>query len=124
MASLGVKLPITRNDVDGYTMIKDFQTLISQNLKMIILTTPGERVMEPEFGVGIKTYLFENYNSSVLVDIENNIREQVSLYLPVVTIQDILFDRSTDNIDRNTLGIQLTYSIPSIGVRDLLEITI
>jgi phage baseplate assembly protein W len=123
MASLAVKLPITRNDVDGYTMIKDFKTLIAQNLKMLILTAPGERVMDPEFGVGIRTYLFENYDSSIYVNIERNIREQVKLYLPVVTIVDISFDRSTGNQDRNVLGIRLAYAIPSIGVRDFLEIT-
>ena len=123
MASLSVKLPITRNDVDGYTMIKDFKTLISQNLKMLILTAPGERVMDPEFGVGIRTYLFENYDNSVYINIERDIREQVRLYLPVVSIVDISFDRSTGNQDRNVLGIRLAYAIPSIGVRDFLEIT-
>ena len=34
MAKLGVKLPITRDDINGYTMIGDFNTLIKQNLKM------------------------------------------------------------------------------------------
>ena len=65
MAKLGVRLPITRNDINGYTMIGDFSTLIKQNLKMLILTDPGERVMIPEFGVGIKSYLFENFSEVV-----------------------------------------------------------
>ena len=60
MSSLSVKLPITRNTIDGFAMIKDFQTLVKQNFKMLVLTAPGERVMEPEFGVGLRNYLFEN----------------------------------------------------------------
>ena len=48
MSSLSVKLPITRNTIDGFAMIKDFQTLVKQNFKMLVLTAPGERVMEPE----------------------------------------------------------------------------
>ena len=65
MSSLGIKLPITRNTADGFTMIKDFQTLVRQNFKMLILTAPGERVMEPDFGVGIRNYLFESFSNSV-----------------------------------------------------------
>ena len=37
MSSLSVKLPITRNTIDGFAMIKDFQTLVKQNFKMLVL---------------------------------------------------------------------------------------
>ena len=122
MATLGVKLPITRNDVDGYTMIDDFGTLIKQNFKMLVLTNPGERVMNPDFGVGITQYLFENFNTSIYTDIEDNIRKQVEKYLPVVTVHRVRFDDS--NPDRNTLGVAIEYSIPVLGIKDLLEFTI
>ena len=122
MSSLNVKLPITRNDVDGFTMIKDLKSLLNQNLKMIVLTNPGERVMDPNFGVGINAYLFENFNNSIYTDIRNRILEQVSVYLPVITIDSITFDGN--NEDQNLLGISISYSIPSIGIKDLLEFTI
>jgi len=122
MATLGVKLPITRNDVHGYTMIDDFSTLIKQNLKMLVLTNPGERVMIPDFGVGISRYLFENFSSSIYSEIETEIRNQVEKYLPVVTIRKIRFDDREQ--DRNTLGVAIVYSIPVLGIKDLLEFTI
>jgi hypothetical protein len=46
----------------------------------------------------------------------------VAKYLPVITIDSITFDGS--NEDHNLLGISISYSIPSIGVKDLLEFTI
>tara|TARA_Y100000114_G_scaffold144191_1_gene152514 strand:- start:340 stop:708 length:369 start_codon:yes stop_codon:yes gene_type:complete len=122
MSSLNVKLPITRNDIDGFTMIKDLKTLLNQNLKMIILTNPGERVMDPNFGVGINSYLFENFNNEIYNDIRNRVRDQVARYLPVITIDSITFDGN--NEDQNLLGISISYSIPSIGIKDLLEFTI
>lgn len=122
MAKLGLKLPITRNSIDGFTMIGDFTTLIKQNLKMLILTNPGERVMIPEFGVGLSSYLFENFNSTTYTNIESDIREQVARYLPVVAIQSVLFDNS--NEDNNQLGVAIVYAIPALNVRDLLEFTI
>ena len=121
MATLGVKLPITRDSINGFTMLADFHSTIKQNLKMIVLTNPGERVMIPDFGVGIMSYLFENFNDNVFVEIENNIREQVAIYLPVVTIKRILFDNTNEST--NTLGVSIEYIIPALGIKDLLEFT-
>lgn len=122
MASLAPKLPLTLDSGDGYTSIKLFKSLIKQNFKMLILTNPGERVMNPDFGVGIKQFLFENFQSDVYARIDSKIREQAQRYLPVVSIQSIEF--GTDGIDDNSLGIRLEYTIPDIAVRDLLEFTI
>ena len=122
MSSLAPKLPLTVDSGDGYTAIKNFKALIKQNFKMLILTNPGERVMEPEFGVGIRQFLFENFQSDVYARIDQTIREQVSNYLPVVAITSIEF--GTSNIEDNTLAIRLEYRIPDIAVSDLLEFTI
>lgn len=65
MASFGVALPVSRNSIDGFTMLKDFNRVVKQNLKMLLLTNPGERVMIPSFGVGLKRMIFENFDDSV-----------------------------------------------------------
>jgi|TARA_R110000868_G_scaffold228243_2_gene481252 hypothetical protein len=122
MASLAPKLPLTLDSGDGYTSIKTLKSLIKQNFKMLILTNPGERVMDPEFGVGIKQFLFENFESDVYARIDQRIREQTNIYLPVVLIRSIEFGRRTE--DENLLALRLEYTIPDIAVRDLLEFTI
>ena len=122
MSSLAPKLPITVDSGDGYAAIKNFKALIKQNFKMLILTNPGERVMEPEFGVGIRQFLFENFQSDVYARIDQRIREQVRTYLPVVSITSIEF--GTNNMEDNVLAIRLEYRIPDIAVSDLLEFTI
>ena len=122
MASFGVALPLTRNAINGYTTIENFRTLIRQNLKMLILTAPGERVMVPDFGVGLRNYLFQNVGAEVFAQVEAKIREQVKFYMGVITISRIEFDSA--GIDRNTLGISIFYSVPNIGITDLLKFTI
>ena len=89
MASIAPKLPLTIDSVDGYTSIKRLKSLIKQNFKMIILTNPGERVMQPKFGVGIKKYLFEMADESVFSEADSLIREQVAIYLPYVKIKNV-----------------------------------
>ena len=122
MSALAVKIPITKDSISGYTMIDDFDSLIKQNLKMLILTAPGERIMEPEFGVGIRKYLFENFNNNIYEQIDNDIRRQVERYMPAISIIEVSFAGS--DIDTNLLGVSIIYSIPSIGIKDLLQFTI
>ena len=89
---------------------------------MLILTNPGERIMEPNFGVGMRRYLFENYGEDVTSRIETKIKEQVILYMPSISIRSVQFD--TSNIDSNNLGVTIKYEVPQIAVRDLLQFTI
>ena len=122
MASFGVALPLQRSTTDGFEMVKRFNKLIRQNLKMILLTHPGERVMEPDFGVGLKNYLFQNFHDGVYAEIDEKVRSQVAKYLPVVTITDITYRQST--LSSNRLNIAISYQIPNIGASDLLQVTI
>tara|TARA_Y100000034_G_C6894493_1_gene412121 strand:+ start:269 stop:637 length:369 start_codon:yes stop_codon:yes gene_type:complete len=122
MASFGIALPLERDSDDGFMMLKNIKTLIKQNLKMLLLTNPGERVMVPDFGVGLNRYLFENYGQDVEGNINKKIREQVQIYLPVVKIGQISF--ASGDPDSNRLGVRISYSIPNIGAREILEFTI
>ncbi|HIA11076.1 MAG TPA: hypothetical protein EYN69_03265 [Flavobacteriales bacterium] len=122
MASYGVALPITYDSGDGFTMLKRIKDVAKQNFKMLILTNPGERVMEPSFGVGLKRYLFENFSENVYAEIDTRIREQVNIYMPAIAIREIEF-ASTDQ-DNGHLAIFISYAIPAIAESDLLEFTI
>ena len=122
MASFGVALPLTRNSADGFTMLKSFVKVARQNLKMLVLTAPGERVMEPEFGVGLRNFLFQNFDDSAYAAMEQKIKEQADTYMPAITINFVTFD--TGQIDRNVLGISINFSIPAIGASEMLQFTI
>ena len=122
MSSFSVALPLRRDSNDGFVMNKKFITLVRQNLKMLLLTVPGERIMDPEFGVGLKTFLFQNFHEGTLAEIDAKVRAQAAKYLPVVSIIGLSFDQS--RIDTNQLGIAIKFTIPNIGATDLLQITI
>ena len=130
MSSLGVKLPLTQDSGDGFTMIKSIKGMVKQNFKMLILTSPGERVMEPEFGVGIRAYLFEQLTEEVFVRIRTRITEQVATYMPYVNIIDLAFNstaqgpRTALDYDENYLGLSITYEIETIGVVEVLDVLI
>tara|TARA_A100001391_G_C4861838_1_gene222732 strand:- start:110 stop:514 length:405 start_codon:yes stop_codon:yes gene_type:complete len=120
--SIAVSLPLTLSDEYGYEMLTDLKSVFKQNLKTLILTEPGERVMDPSYGVGIRKFLFENFSQSLLSNIDSKIREQVRTYIPAINILQINFD--TSGIDRNTINIAILYSIPGVGARDSLSVPV
>ena len=75
---LSAALPLIVDETDGpYRLNKTINELARQNLKIIILTNPGERVMDPLFGVGLQRYLFENQSSTLTSSILGRISAQV-----------------------------------------------
>lgn len=107
---------------DGYALNKTLKDVAKQNFKNLILTSPGERIMDPEFGVGIRSYLFENNGPATYGQIEARIREQTSKYLPYVEIDQILFNTQGGGMAENFLGVTISYVIRRLAIVDSLEI--
>ena len=133
MPGLSPKLPLHIDKTNGYGLTKNFKEVARQNLKMVVLTNPGERIMLPNFGVGIKTYLFENADTFVFEEIEEKIRQQVRTYLPYITIDNINFFSDRNNFNEteiepsslsNYVHIQIKYRIPTIFISDTLSLEI
>jgi len=124
MAGLAVKLPVIVNTTDGFELIKTYDDLAAQNLKMLVLTTPGERMMDPEFGVGARRYLFENMHDSTFQSFKSRLLNQQKKYLPYLTIENVdFFDSSKDpNLQDNFLGIRIQYYNNALNTRDALTV--
>ena len=101
----GIGLNIGKGQ-NGYLTILADNRLVQDDLKQIVFTSPGERVFNPSFGVGIDRYLFEQNTYYTAKQIETAIRSQVATYLPVVNIQRIDF-QSTNSV----LEIKIVYNI-------------
>ena len=118
MDGIGPRLPLTVDDVDGhFSLIKTLPDEIQQNLVNIIMTSPGEKTMDGNFGVGIRNYLFEQLLPQTSSRIQSNILTQTKKYMPFVNIQEILFNV---NETQNLLGIKITYNVPNVVTRGVL----
>lgn len=122
MPSFSPKLPLTLDSELGYQMNNSLIEVVRQNLKMLILTSPGERIMIPDFGVGLKRFLFENFTPSLKDSITEKIDEQIRLYMPSVMLMDVLFDAA--DMGNNKLNVAIYYSIPSAGINDSILLPI
>ncbi len=126
MAGLTPKLPLNVDNVDGaYKLIKGYKGLIQQNLKNLVLTAPGERMMIPDFGVGLRNYLFENDTAQVRSNIRTRIAQQVGKYMPFIELVEVnIFPSFNEEVEYdNSINIQIRYAIPSLNTVDILEIS-
>ena len=129
MSGFTPKIPLILSPKDGfYALTEDIKENTKQSLKMIVLTSPGERIMNPLFGVGVRQYLFENFNLNLYRTFKAKLNEQVSLYLPIVNIVDVSFlDANKDVItdlamSAHVLSIQINYIINNLNIHDNLFI--
>jgi phage baseplate assembly protein W len=50
---------------------------IRQSLTILLSTTPGERIMQPAFGCGIKSHVFDTLSTSVVTEIRNLVERAI-----------------------------------------------
>ena len=83
-------------------------------------------MMDPEFGVGLKKYLFENAAPSLDTSIKIRVRQQVKKYMPFIDIKAFSIKRGDEQTPpvNNTILISIKYSIRSVGADDILNLAL
>ncbi len=62
---------------------------IDANLRVVLITAPGERVMRPQFGCRIWDLLFEPINANTLGLMAEAVRDAVGQWEPRVELDDV-----------------------------------
>ena len=73
--------------------------LIKQALVQLVMTGLGERVMRPKFGTNVSSYLFENLNLDLELEVRREISSAISLYEPRVRVANISVVTKDTTID-------------------------
>ena len=122
MAGIGAKLPLNLDTQDGIGLTKTLKETIRQNLKMLVLTNPGERLMIPEYGIGIRNFLFEQNSAQTKAHLTDRVLNQVATYMPFIEIENILFSNVEEN--DNAIRIVIEYSTQNARSKDSLILNI
>jgi phage baseplate assembly protein W len=122
---ISVALPLEYDYLDGpYRLNKNLKEVVIQNFKNLVLTSPGERIMLPDFGCGLRQMLFENMDAHHQSTIAGRINAQIEKYMPFVTLEDIVFSTAENNpsLSLNQLSIFITITIMPLNEQATLEI--
>lgn len=118
---LSPKFPLSISEHGDFSNNETIKELVKQNFKSLLLTVPGERIMMPDLGVGIKRFLFETKGTGIFENISGAIRNQTKKYMPYIDIVDI--EIKDDSVSEEIVYIKIQYLIKPIGQEDAIEIS-
>ena len=99
----------------NYTTLDQAKT----NIVNLLLTHKGERFMQPDFGTNLRRFLFQPNTRGIEGEVRSEILDTVKFWLPYVKIENVIVDRSIENIDQYKINITLTFSVKD----DITEFT-
>jgi len=105
----GWNFPISFDTLNHRTVMVSGIEDVKQSIFIILNTTPGERIMEPEFGCDLKQLVFEHINESLKTKLDHIVYHALLNYEPRVRFI------STEIIDKveedGLLRIQIEFSL-------------
>ena len=111
---------VAQKGTEGFfPQTKTLREQVSHNLRMLLQTIPGERVMNSEFGSRLHELLFEPMSEGYKDIIEEEIRSVVARFLPYVIIDDIQILFS--NTNSNKVSVSLTISLTTDATPQTVE---
>jgi len=113
------KFPLRFKEQKGFENVLDAKELIRFHLMNILMTSPGEKISDSNFGVGIRNYLFENISDGLINNLRDIINEQISSYAPYVSTTQI---RILPFPEQNKLVISISYNISNTRDSDVINL--
>lgn len=80
------------------------------------VTTPGDKILNPTYGVDLRQYLFEPLDDFVLDIIRDDITTKLPLSEPRVEIVNVVVNGDEDN---QTISVELQINVPSLDIYGL-----
>jgi phage baseplate assembly protein W len=81
--------PFQFNQAGQLAFTQDPATVISTHMLELLFTMKGERVMQPQYGIGAQRYLFEPNDVMIQAELVQAIKDQVSLWDPGLNLLSV-----------------------------------
>ena len=88
---------------------------VKQSLEIILSTTPGERVMRPDFGCNMREMVFEPLNTTVITYMRDRIEKAILYHEPRIDLKKVSIN--TANANEGEVLIEIDYSIRTTNSR-------
>ena len=89
------------------------ENAIARAVRNIVLTTPGEKFFDPDFGSSVSEILFENVDEITAISIEDEIKSSLRNYEPRVELINLTVN---PNFDENQFDVLISYRIVGIDI--------
>jgi phage baseplate assembly protein W len=102
-------------DANGRIQLAHHEQSVEQSIWMILGTSPGERVMSPEFGCGLHDLVFAVNNARTAGEVVTAVTEALTIWEPRIDVLDVIAYPDADQ--PNVLLIEINYAVRTTNSR-------
>jgi uncharacterized protein len=95
-------------DGEGEVAMAEHEEDIRQAIRIILGTDPGERVMRPDFGAGLRAMLFEPINTTTIALVRHRVEQALITWEPRIDQIDV---KASADPPRGLLNIDVHYRV-------------
>ena len=128
--TIAVKFPLEIDEDTGSFVVyskSELQSVVEQNIKMVRLTNPGEKMFNADFGVGLQRYLFLTENEIIngvpgdkrFPPLRQFIRNQLQAYVSYIRTEDIQISTA-----QNLMNVSFKYYLNNSSVAAQFDLTV
>ena len=121
MLGRGISFP-PRLDTNGRVAWSAGDQNIRESIQIILMTEPQERLMLPEFGGGLKAFLFKPNTAGTHHMIEERITRSLRRWEPRITLESVTVEK--DPTDEQSAIITINYRLVATGASDQMNMTL
>ena len=104
----GFQFPIEVDEVNGHFKMSQGEQSICESIKVILMTSKGERMMRPEFGCNLKRYVYESMNYTTLKSIEEEVTDALNQWEPRIMNVEVIVSPAHET---GRLDIHISYRV-------------
>tara|TARA_B100000902_G_C27182902_1_gene849854 strand:- start:84 stop:572 length:489 start_codon:yes stop_codon:yes gene_type:complete len=112
---VGIDLPIRRDDIKDGWFASTTTTIeaVKNNIRNLLNTNQGERLMQPTLGLNLKRMLFEQIDEESIIGIQDSILDTFNFWLPFVQVKDIQLETSENSqfVGTNEIRVKIIFNI-------------
>ena len=110
---VGVRFPLDHSQEGFFYKTKTILEQAKSNMRNLLLTSKGERVMQPNLGVRLKRFLFEQFNADLVSQIQNVVTESINYWMPFLVIRniDVWMDDDISGDYKHKMNIKVEFFI-------------
>ncbi len=91
---------------------------IGQSLEILLSTSLGERVMQPDYGCNLKDYQFESMDNSLIGFLKDLVERAILFYEPRIKLQKVdITEAESFELIQGMLRITVHYEIEGTNTR-------
>ena len=111
---IGINLPFKKSEGSEGYFLSTTTTIeaVKNNVRLLLSTDKGERIFQPNLGIGLRRFLFEPITGETTIAIQNEIIETFNFWLPFISIKDIKVETtSADGTNPNQISINVIFNL-------------